>query len=152
MHLSQKEATLLEEMKEQEKLCIEKYSKHARCAHDGQLKNLFTQLASAEGQHLSYFDQIGEGTIPQVATAGGSIPSSFTACYTSETPEKHDDCYLCTDLLSSEKHASALYDTCVFEFRDEGIRNVINAIQKQEQNHGKTLYDYMSVNGMYPVK
>ncbi|MBR4439042.1 MAG: spore coat protein, partial [Clostridia bacterium] len=26
------------------------------------------------------------------------------------------------------------------------------AIQKQEQNHGKTLYDYMSVNGMYPVK
>ena len=152
MHLSQKESSLLEEMKEQEKLCIEKYSKHARCAHDGQLKNLFTQLASAEGQHLSYFDQIGEGTIPQVATAGGSIPSSFTACYTSETPEKHDDCYLCTDLLSSEKHASALYDTCVFEFRDEGIRNVFNAIQKQEQNHGKTLYDYMSVNGMYPVK
>ena len=152
MHLSQKESSLLEEMKEQEKLCIEKYSKHARCAHDGQLKNLFTQLASAEGQHLSYFDQIGEGTIPQVATAGGSIPSSFTACYTAETPEKHDDCYLCTDLLSSEKHASALYDTCVFEFRDDGIRNVINAIQKQEQNHGKTLYDYMSVNGMYPVK
>jgi hypothetical protein len=28
---------------------------------------------------------------------------------------------------------------------------VLNAIQKQEQNHGKTLYDYMSVNGMYQV-
>lgn len=137
-------------MKDQEKLCIEKYNKHACCASDGQLKNLFTQLASAEGQHLSYLDKIGEGSVPQIETAGGSIPSSFTACYgNAETPEKKNDCYLCSDLLAGEKHVSALYDTCIFEFNDVGVRDVLNSIQKQEQQHGKTIYDYMSTNSMY---
>ena len=58
MQLSQKETMLLSDMKSQEKLCIEKYSKHAACACDGQLKNLFTQLASAEKQHLGYLDKL----------------------------------------------------------------------------------------------
>lgn len=150
MQLSQKEASLLKDMKDQEKLCIEKYSKHAACACDGQLKNLFTQLASAEKQHLGYLDKIGEGTVPQVATGGSSIPSSFSPCYgMADTPQKQSDCFLCSDLLAGEKHVSSLYDTCIFEFKDEGVRNVLNTIQKQEQQHGKTIYDYMSTNGMY---
>ncbi len=137
-------------MKDQEKLCIEKYSKHAACACDGQLKNLFTQLASAEKQHLGYLDKIGEGTVPQVATGSSSIPSSFSPCYgMADTPQKQSDCFLCSDLLAGEKHVSSLYDTCIFEFKDEGVRNVLNTIQKQEQQHGKTIYDYMSTNGMY---
>ena len=150
MQLSQKEASLLKDMKDQEKLCIEKYSKHAACACDGQLKNLFTQLASAEKQHLGYLDKIGEGTVPQVATGSSSIPSSFSPCYgMADTPQKQSDCFLCSDLLAGEKHVSSLYDTCIFEFKDEGLRNVLNTIQKQEQQHGKTIYDYMSTNGMY---
>jgi len=150
MQLSQKEASLLKDMKDQEKLCIEKYSKHAACACDGQLKNLFTQLASAEKQHLGYLDKIGEGTVPQVATGSSSIPSSFSPCYgMADTPQKQSDCFLCSDLLAGEKHVSSLYDTCIFEFKDEGVRNVLNTIQKQEQQHGKTIYDYMSTNGMY---
>lgn len=150
MQLSQKEASLLKDMKDQEKLCIEKYSKHAACACDGQLKTLFTQLAAAEKQHLGYLDKIGEGTVPQVATGSAILPSSFSPCYgAAETPQKQSDCFLCSDLLAGEKHVSSLYDTCIFEFRDEGVRNALNTIQKQEQNHGKTIYDYMSVNGMY---
>lgn len=150
MQLSQKEASLLKDMKDQEKLCIEKYSKHAACACDGQLKNLFTQLASAEKQHLGYLDKIGEGTVPQVATGSSSIPSSFSPCYgMADTPQKQSDCFLCSDLLAGEKHVSSLYDTCIFEFKDEGVRNVLNTIQKQEQQHGKMIYDYMSTNGMY---
>jgi len=150
MQLSQKEASLLKDMKDQEKLCIEKYSKHAACACDGQLKNLFTQLASAEKQHLGYLDKIGEGTVPQVATGSSSTPSSFSPCYgMADTPQKQSDCFLCSDLLAGEKHVSSLYDTCIFEFKDEGVRNVLNTIQKQEQQHGKTIYDYMSTNGMY---
>ncbi len=66
-----------------------------------------------------------------------------------DNADKQNDCYLCTDLLSSEKHASALYDTCIFEFKDENARTLLNSIQKAEQGHGKALYDYMSVNGMY---
>ncbi|MDE7300442.1 MAG: spore coat protein, partial [Lachnospiraceae bacterium] len=44
---------------------------------------------------------------------------------------------------------SHLYDTCIFEFKDEGARNVLNHIQKEEQEHGKMIYDYMSTNSMY---
>ena len=66
-----------------------------------------------------------------------------------QTPQKQNDCYLCTDLLATEKHASHLYDTCVFEFADGQVRSVLNQIQKQEQEHGKAIYDYMKTNSMY---
>ena len=48
-----------------------------------------------------------------------------------------------------EKHASHLYDTCVFEFTQESLRKVLNTIQSEEQGHGKAIYDYMSANAMY---
>ncbi|MFQ7010601.1 MAG: spore coat protein [Oscillospiraceae bacterium] len=56
---------------------------------------------------------------------------------------------MCTDVLAMEKHASHLYDTCVFEFDDANARSVLNDIQKQEQHHGKVIYDYMNTNAMY---
>jgi hypothetical protein len=82
--------------------------------------------------------------------SGGSKPApTFTAAYQGESQEKQLDCFLCSDTLAGEKHVSRLYDTCVFEFSDARVRNVLNHIQKEEQEHGKWLYDYMSVNGMY---
>ncbi|MFR6424490.1 MAG: spore coat protein [Oscillospiraceae bacterium] len=66
-----------------------------------------------------------------------------------DSPQKQNDCYLCTDVLAMEKHASHLYDTCVFEFRDADARSVLNDIQAQEQHHGKVIYDYMNANAMY---
>ena len=81
------------------------------------------------------------------ACRGGSC---FTATYAiAGNPDKENDCFLCTDLLATEKHASHLYDTCIFEFKDEGVRSVLNHIQKEEQEHGKKIYDYMAVNAMY---
>lgn len=56
---------------------------------------------------------------------------------------------LCTDLLSTEKHVSSVYNICVFEFRDTNIRDTLNHIQKEEQQHGEQIYNYMSQNGMY---
>ena len=58
-------------------------------------------------------------------------------------------CYICSDLLATEKHASALYDTCIFEFKNEQLRTVLNSIQREEQEHGKKIYVYMSANNMY---
>lgn len=45
MTLDQKEKDLLKDLKGQEKLCVDKYAKHASCAKDAQLKNLFTQIS-----------------------------------------------------------------------------------------------------------
>lgn len=149
MQLSQKESELLKELKEQEKLCIEKYTKHSSCAKDPQLKNLFSSLASGEQQHLAALDALGEGGTPQPFTAGGAQQTFANTYSAAENPDKQADCYLCSDLLTSEKHASHLYDTCVFEFKDKNARELLNSIQKQEQGHGKVIYDYMAANSMY---
>ena len=116
---------------------------------DGQLKGLFAHIADMEQQHLDTLTQIENGTVPQPA-AGSSTMPTFTEIYSAaETPDKQNDCYLCTDTLTTEKHASSLYDTSVFEFRDENIRKTLNHIQSEEQGHGKMIYDYMSTNHMY---
>lgn len=149
MTLTQKEQTLLKDMKDAEKLCIEKYKKASDSAVDPQLKNLFSNLSSAETQHLNIFEKMEQGTVEQ-PQSGNSNGPTFTATYGSEnTPDKQNDSFLCSDLLTAEKHASHLYDTCVFEFSDADARKAINAIQAQEQNHGKSIYDYMKVNSMY---
>ena len=47
-----------------------------------------------------------------------------------------------------EKHVSTTYNTAIFEFRDAQARDALNHIQKEEQQHGKRIYDYMAANGM----
>lgn len=149
MTLTQKECSLLNDLKEQEQLCIDKYTKHSSCACDPQLKNLFSQIAQREQGHLNTLTQIGNGCCPQPSGGGSQQIPNFQVEYACECAEKSTDKYLCSDVLAAEKHASHLYDTCVFEFADENVRNTLNHIQKEEQQHGKMIYDYMQANGMY---
>ncbi|MEE1073947.1 MAG: ferritin-like domain-containing protein [Acutalibacteraceae bacterium] len=151
MQLTQKETSLLKDLKGQEKLCVEKYTKYASSALDPQLKELFTSIANVEQQHLNTISQIESGSMPQ-ANSGSSqtVKTSFTSNYgMGDTPDKQADCYLCSDLLADEKHVSGLYNTCIFEFNDKQLRDTLNHIQKEEQEHGKAIYDYMSANNMY---
>ena len=149
-NLTPKECSLLNELKSQEALCIQKYRRSAEAAVDGQLKGLFSHIADIEQQHLDTLTGIENGNVPQPNAAQKKTPPTFTEMYgTAETPDKQNDCYLCTDTLTMEKHASGLYDTSVFEFRDENTRKALNHIQGEEQEHGKMIYDYMSANHMY---
>ncbi len=149
MQLNQKESSFVKELKEQEKLCIEKYQKAANCAVDGQLRGLFADLAQKEQTHLDSLTRMEQGTVTVPQPSNAAMPT-FTGTYgASETPDKKNDCYLCTDALAGEKHVSSLYDTSVFEFRDDNARKLLNHIQSEEQNHGKMIYNYMSANGMY---
>ncbi|MGN1080793.1 MAG: spore coat protein [Acutalibacteraceae bacterium] len=149
MQLTQKETELLKDLKGQEKLCVDKYTKHSSDAVDPQLKNLFTKIAQIEQKHLDIITQMESGTVPAPAAESQSQPT-FTATYNTEnTADKQNDCFLCSDLLATEKHASHLYDTCIFEFKDKNARDTLNSIQKEEQSHGKMIYDYMSANSMY---
>ena len=152
MVLTQKEATLIKDLKGQEQLCIDKYTKHAECASDPQLKVLFNAIAAVERSHLETLTSMENGTVPAMNGGGSAptVPTTFTATYTvGESEQKKSDCFLCSDLLSTEKHVSHLYDTCVFEFKDESARTALNHIQKEEQRHGKAIYDYMQTNAMY---
>ncbi len=151
MTLSQKETDLLKDMKGQEQLCIEKYEKYASEACSEQLKTLFHALADVERQHLTTVTDMMSG---KVGAAGGSGSSSLGGCNTgkatySDESCKKKDAFLCSDMLTTEKHVSALYNTGIFEFADAQARNVLNHIQSEEQQHGLKIYDYMNANGMY---
>lgn len=151
MTLTPKESSLLKDLHKQETICVEKYQKYAQDAHDSQLTTLFNQIGQKEQQHVQTLDQIMAGTVPQMNSGGGSQQQkqpSFQPSSCSATEKKQDQ-YLCNDALSTEKFVSADYNTCIFEFRDPQIRNVLNHIQKEEQEHGEQIYNYMAQNGMY---
>lgn len=148
MTLSSKETTLLSDLKNQEQVCVEKYAKYSSEASDGQLKNLFDRIGQVEKQHLDTLNLISSGTVPQVPGSSPTQVPSFTSSSVDEAGRCKDK-FLCSDVLATEKHASSLYDTCIFEFKDAGVRNVLNHLQKEEQGHGEMIYGYMSQTNMY---
>lgn len=150
MHLTQKETSLLKDLKDQEKICVEKYTKYSSQALDPQLKELFTSIANVEQGHLNTLSQIEQGETPSTSGGSQSVTTTFSATYgMGENQDKQTDCYLCSDLLANEKHVSSVYNTSIFEFKQQNLRDTLNHIQKEEQEHGKSIYEYMSVNNMY---
>ncbi len=151
MNLTQKEITLLSDLKSQEQLCIEKYEKYSNAAHDAELKQLFTNLKANEQKHLDTLNQILSGTEVRMPSESPSATAAQLQCRMSScTPEeKKNDAYLCKDALSMEKHVSSVYNTGVFELSSPVLRDTLAHIQKEEQNHGEQLYNYLSCNNMY---
>lgn len=149
MTLTQKETTLLQDLKSQEKLCYEKYSKYSQLAHAEELKSLFGEIASAEKSHYDTVSSILQGTVPHMPT--GLNASNRFCCQVNypDTETKNADQFLLSDMLATEKHVSSLYDTSIFEFSDPQARRALNHIQSEEQQHGEKLYAYMSQNSMY---
>lgn len=152
--LTQKERMLLEDQKEHEEICIEKYTSYANQAQDPELKQLFNHYAQQEQEHLNTINQILSGQVPnlqqqqgqqqQSPSSGGQMSSSSMA--------NQQDAKLCTDMLMTEKYVSGTYDTAIFECVDTNVRNVLNHIQKEEQQHGEGIFNYMQSRGMYNVK
>ena len=151
MTLTQKETNLLTDLKSQEQICIEKYKKYSEAACDSELKTLFSSLASAEEKHLDTVTQMLGGTEVKMPAEAPSAVGAKLECKMSSCSEesKKNDAYLCKDALAMEKHVSSVYDMSVFEFSSPVIRDTLAHIQKEEQNHGKKLYNYLSCNNMY---
>ena len=163
-NLSTKERMLLEDEKSHEQLCVDKYNEYSNKASDTELKNLFSQLAQKEQQQLDSINQLLSGVVPNVNKQQGSQQgnqqnSSIKQPLTNQSQinfgtnsyNEHDK-MLCSDALSTEKFVSSTYNTAIFEFRDKNIRQVLNHIQKEEQEHGEKIFNYMSSHGMYQVK
>ena len=147
MQLTQKETGLLKDLKDQEQLCVDKYRRHAESAHDKGLSGLLNYIGGIESEHLRVINEMAAGGSPTLASAGAAPAVAAAAGVDAEG--KKCDSFICSDLLATEKHASHLYDTCVFEFGQQEYRGLLNSIQKEEQEHGKLIYDYMKKNGMY---
>ena len=156
MQLTPKEGSLLQELQAQEKLCVEKYGRYAASACDPRLRQLFGTIGAAESNHLQTLSAIGSGSLPQQQQSrqqqGQQQPQqqqTGSGAPAQDSPEWQQDRYLCTDALTTEKHASGLYDAGVFEFSDPAVRQALNRIQSEEQGHGLSIYEYMNRNGMY---
>lgn len=149
MILTQKETELLKDMKEQEELCIKKYSKYAAEAKCPQLKTLFNTISGHESAHLKSINEMLTGKEPASPSPMSENNQMCKCCDYSSTQDKDHDAFLCQDMLGTEKHVSALYNTGVFEFKSPAMRKMLNHIQAEEQQHGEWLYAYMNCNGMY---
>lgn len=149
MTLTQKETSLLNDLKSQEQLCIDKYTYYESEACDPELKSIFGNIKRTEESHMATVSRILGGE--EVKMPGESPAAQKTQCQPSSCSmenKKHDE-YLCKDALATEKHVSSLYNVSIFEFSSPTLRDTLAHIQKEEQNHGETLYSYMSVNNMY---
>ncbi|NLY43410.1 MAG: spore coat protein [Clostridiaceae bacterium] len=153
INLTQKERMLLEDQKNHEQVCIEKYNNYANQAQCPQLKQLFSTYASQEQQHLNTINQILSGQMPNMNNQQSQQANTQTAQPDGNTiMNNQNDATLCTDMLMTEKYVSGTYNTAIFEFRDKNIRQVLNHIQKEEQQHGEGIFNYMQSHGMYNVQ
>lgn len=155
INLTQKERTLLEDQKSHEEICVKKYNNYSNQAQDPQLKELFKNYAGQEQQHLDTINQMLNGQVPnlqqnqqsqqnqqnQQAQQSNSAPMN--------TMSNQEDAALCSDMLMTEKYVSSAYNTSIFEFTDSNARQTLNHIQKEEQQHGEGIFNYMQNNGMY---
>lgn len=151
MTLTAKEHDILTDLKTQEQLCITKYTKYESEAHDPALASIFSSIKSTEAEHLATIERIIRGEeVTMSSPAGSAAAEKFSGSgYAGSDEEKQADAYLCRDALSMEKHVSSVYNTGVFEFNSPTLRDTLNHIQKEEQNHGEKLYSYMSAMNMY---
>ncbi len=154
MKLTEKETLLLKDLKTQEQLCIDKYAKYASEASDKNLKELFKSIGKVEEGHFNTIQKIQNGETVQLKSSSKQAQktpaSKLISTVSGKAKEK--DSFLCQDALTTEKQVASAYNTSIFEFAQPKLRNILNHIQKEEQEHGLRLYEYMAQNQMYQAK
>lgn len=151
MVLSEKETTVIDDLKTQEQSCVTKYRKYAKEANDKVLKDLFNDIADEEEKHLNSLNDVLFGSVPKSDcndSKGKNYSPNATYVAGNETEEKKNDCFLVTDCIGTEKLVSSEYNSNVFCFENSDIRKLLADIQVEEQNHAEMLYKYKTVNGM----
>ncbi len=149
MKLNQKECQLVTELKAQEKLCVQKYDFYAKQAKDPELKKLFKTLLKQEQTHYDMLQSLSEGNIPKI-TNRKPLSANYEP-QKSHSGNKEDlefDKFLCTDLITTEKYVATDYNNDLFYFVSPEVRNVLNAIMTDEQNHAEMIWKYKQANKM----
>ena len=149
-NLTQKETFLLEDQKSHEELCIKKYSNYANQVQDPFLKDMFTRHSNQEQQHLNTINQILSGQFSMMGQQQSQQQQQNQSMPKQNNNQQDID--FCYDLLATEKFISSTYNIAIFEFNDHNIRLALNHIQKEEQEHGEEIYNYLKSVGAYKVQ
>lgn len=166
-----KEKQMLQDQLKHEAICIQKYTNYADQASDPQLQQLFSSLASREQQHYSTIEQMLQGRQPNLQQSQGQQnqpaqgqqgqqpqgqqQQSHQTPRTTQLMQNmtmqsnlQGDASLCTDSIMTEKFVSSSYDTGVFESSNQPVIQALQHIQKEEQEHGQQLKQYMQSKGL----
>lgn len=100
--------------------------------------------AAAEGPGQALMQNTSHTTMQNTAQDGSQAGQSAGQMSAAPT-----DAELCNDMLVTEKYISGAYDTAIFEFTDPNVRQTLNHIQKEEQQHGEGLFNYLQETGNY---
>ncbi|NMB45174.1 MAG: spore coat protein [Firmicutes bacterium] len=150
MQLTQKERMLLQDQLSHEQACITKYGSYAQQTQDPQLRQLFIQHQQHEQQHYNTISQFLQGKLPTMAPGGQSQPQPSPPLVNAvRVPADQTNDFMCHDLLMTEKYVSNTYDTAIFECAHPQLRQALQHIQKEEQQHGEDIFNYMQQHGMY---
>lgn len=147
--LTEKEKSLLTDLSHQETICVQKYGEYASRASTPQLQKLFASIGQTEQQHYETLNGILDGRKTSAQKNKKPPMQPQDSRVTSKKRDDAADAFLCADALATEKYVSSVYDTSLFEFTSEKLRQTLNQIESEEQHHGKEIYDYMAKNGMY---
>lgn len=149
MILTDAENMLLKDLHQQEALCRDKYEYYSSQAKDEELKQLFSRIKDEEAEHYETIGKLLNGQMPEVGTAAPKDyqPKGTYSASGNEPDKKHDN-LLCSDSIASEKYVSAAYNNDLFHFASPKVRQVLNHIQTEEQQHAEMIYSYKTVNGM----
>lgn len=115
--------------------------------------------SSAQSSSLSDLRSQDEMNFGSSAQSQGQSQSRQSQQYQSQQSQSstsssasQNDAAICNDMLMTEKYVSGAYDSAIFEFTDANVRQTLNHIQKEEQQHGEKIFNYMQSNGMYNVQ
>lgn len=151
INLTEKEKFIIQDLKSQEKLCIQKYAFYEEMAYDPELSDLFAQIKQSEQKHLASLNGVLNGDIAEVDinddAAANYMPKNVYHTNSNKAEKEHDS-FLATDAITMEKYVSGAYNFDLFQFANNKLRKLLADIEVEEQNHAEMLYKYKKANAM----
>lgn len=151
MILTEKQVSVVQDLQDQENLCIQKYEHGGEQARDTELKQLFQHLKGREQEHYNKLSQLLTGTCPSLnadPNMGSNYNPSPSYIGSFNQEDKEFDQFLCGDTIATEKYVSATYNNDLFQFAETDVRKLFSDIQTEEQQHAEMIYKYKTVNNM----
>ena len=151
VNLTEKEKFIIQDLKSQEKLCIQKYAFYEEMAYDPELSDLFSKIKRHEEQHLNSLNEVLNGNVMESDVNDNSGETYTTQAkyhQNSDQFEKDHDSFLATDAITMEKYVSGAYNFDLFQFANTKLRKLLADIEVEEQNHAEMLYRYKKANMM----
>lgn len=151
IQLTEKEKYIINDLKAQEELCIQKYEFYENMAFDPELRDLFNDIKKKEKEHLKSLNNVLNGEVPDADVndyAAQKYKANSNYHKNSNKEEKDHDSFLATDAIAMEKYVSGAYNFDLFQFGNNKLRRLLADIEVEEQNHAEMLYKYKVANAM----